>query len=244
MPKKILHIIDSLAKGGAEMLLIGVVNSLPNYQHLIVTFEPENQFADEIPPSVKLICLHANSPIQKLRSVPRLRRLIKEHEIDIVHSHLYWPTIVSRLSIPRSKQLISSYHNVLYGKHGSSYSSVLKILDRITYRSSFMTLSVSGEVKKDLEQNVGITKNSEVLYNYIEDVFYEKPKTEFAPEASLKIVSVGNLKPQKNYLSMVEAFARQVPTGISWDIYGEGPERDQITRVIEENSLHQVQLKG
>ena len=46
--KKILHIIDSLAVGGAEKLLTGTINGLKDdcEQHLIILKGPETLFAE------------------------------------------------------------------------------------------------------------------------------------------------------------------------------------------------------
>jgi hypothetical protein len=44
----IVHIIDSLARGGAETLLVGIVNGLPNQQHTIILLYGDNDFKKEI----------------------------------------------------------------------------------------------------------------------------------------------------------------------------------------------------
>ena len=242
--KRILHFIDALGKGGAEMLLAGVVRSMPEYEHVIVTLYPLNEFNDEIPDSVEIICLHAYSQLQKVRSVFKLRRILREKQIDVIHSHLYWPTMIARLSKTSKQKLISSYHNVLYGRHGSSYGTRYKLIDKFTYRSSHLTLSVSEQVKADLAAHIGIVKNSEVLYNYVDNKYYKDPKAAFEPGETLRILSVGNLKPQKNYVPVIQAMAEETPVGFTWDIYGEGPERTTIETLINEHQLHQINLKG
>ena len=44
MTKTILHIIDSLGKVGAESLLVGTINSLPQYEHIVVTLNYKVEF--------------------------------------------------------------------------------------------------------------------------------------------------------------------------------------------------------
>jgi hypothetical protein len=46
--KTIVHIIQSLGRGGAETMLVTVLKNLTNYNNIVVTLEATNHFKDEL----------------------------------------------------------------------------------------------------------------------------------------------------------------------------------------------------
>ena len=45
--KTILHIINYLGRGGAEVMLVKVLKELKEYNNIVVTLNPENHFGEE-----------------------------------------------------------------------------------------------------------------------------------------------------------------------------------------------------
>lgn len=245
MKKTVAHIIDSLERGGAETLLVGVVTSLSSYNHIIIHFEPVNRFKDELPEHISVICLGAKSIKEKLLKIFVIRKILIQQGVSIVHAHLYWPTIISRFAITKGMKQITTYHNVFYNKLGAGYSPLYKFLDKITYKSRYITLCVSNQVKKDLVENLGIKQNLYTLYNYVEDKFYVNPKNIYQIGTNpLKMLSVGNLKPQKNFLEMLKIFQPLKDQNLEWHIYGEGPDRKHIENLLRRLKIKNVILQG
>ena len=97
---RILHIIPSLNKGGAERLVLNICNELTNHpkvEVMLITFRAENayQFLTEtinwkiIPSSV------STSLSGKMNvNVSLLQKTIEEFKPDIIHSHLFETEIV------------------------------------------------------------------------------------------------------------------------------------------------------
>jgi len=97
-------------------------------------------------------------------------------------------------------------------------------------------------VHKDFDQYVGIKSPSSVLYNYIEERFFAPlPKENFNTK-ELRLVAVGNLRYQKNYPYLVEAF-KSLPESVSLDIYGEGNMRAELQGEIHTHQLN-IRLCG
>ena len=92
MKKTILHIIDNLGRGGAETMLVTVIKHLPEYNNIIVTLKPENEFYNDLEHD-GLYCLNMHSPLQAPIAALKLRRIIKENNVSIVHSHLFWSSV-------------------------------------------------------------------------------------------------------------------------------------------------------
>ncbi|HYC40315.1 MAG TPA: glycosyltransferase, partial [Chitinophagaceae bacterium] len=94
----------------------------------------------------------------------------------------------------------------------------------------------SREVLRDFDEQVGLKGRSTVLYNFVDENFFApEPKQEFS-RGALRMVAVGNLREQKNYFYLLEAF-QHLPQAVSLDIYGEGPLRPAMEEFIVRNNL-------
>ena len=240
--KTILHLVDSLSVGGAEKLLAGIVNDLGDYdQHLVILEGPED-LKDTIKTSFHFTNL--NTPAGWTgywQAAQKVKKYIKDNHISIVHSHLYRSNVVARLATPREIPLFNSIHAI---SSLASYkvNRLTLYLEKFSYRKRHHIISVSREVEKDFDKWVGIKGPSSVLYNYIDDKFFRTPeKKEFSQEG-LKLVAVGNLRYQKNYPYLLEAFKNLPPT-VSLDVYGEGTMREELQQVIDHHGLR-IKLCG
>jgi glycosyltransferase involved in cell wall biosynthesis len=239
--KKVLHIIDSMGIGGAERLVVTVINSLVGRyeQHLILLNKPDT-LLPEIDPSCKVTIIGVSFPRGLWTARGKVKSYIREHHIDIVHTQLYWSSIVARLASPRHVKVFNTLQAIM---SASVYNGRwLLYIEKFTYKKHHHIIGVSQEVLKDFDEWVGIKGKSTVLYNIIEDKFFETgPKTSFSTE-ELKLVAVGNLREQKNYPYILEAF-KQMPKNVSLDIYGEGTLREQLQATIDKFDLN-VRLCG
>lgn len=236
--KHILHIVDSLAHGGAETLVITLLKSLlAEYEvHLIVLGKPHT-LLNSVPQGTHISLLDFKS----FRDIPKcvffVKRYIREKGISIVHSHLYWSNIVSRIATPRKIPVFNCIQNIssLASYTANKFSLYL---DRITYRKRHYIIAVSQVVLNDFDQWVGLKGKSIVLYNIIGDEFFTaSPKLSFSKE-QIRLVAVGNLRKQKNYPYMLKAF-RSMPPHVSLDIYGVGPLKESLQ---EEITLHGLNI--
>jgi glycosyltransferase involved in cell wall biosynthesis len=234
---KILHIIDSFGIGGAEKLLVTVINNLDpeKYeQHLILLNRPDT-LVSQLPATCSVITLDFRSYKDLVRTRKRVRRYIKEQEIDIVHSQLYWSNIISRMA---ARKKIPVFNTIQAISSEASYKINRKSLyiEKLTYRKRHHIICVSAEVLHDFDKWVGIKGPSTILYNVIDDKFFApSPKKDFS-STGLKLVAVGNLRWQKNYPYLLEAF-ENMPEGVSLDIYGEGELRSEFQKIIEAHKL-------
>ena len=189
------------------------------------------QFINLECPSIKHIFL----------KVGKARRFIKDNKIDIVHSHLYESNILARLATPRSVQLINSIHAV---SSLASYkiNRLSLYLEKITYRKRHVIIAVSKTVLDDFKEWVGLKGKSYVLYNFVEDKFFIHALRPPGIGDNLKMVAVGNLRHQKNYPYLLDAF-KDLPSNVTLDIYGQGDMREQLQKQIDDNNLN-IRLMG
>lgn len=245
MPKTILHIIDSLQIGGAESLLVNSVVSLDNYENIIVTLLPCNQFSKELT-GFKVITLNYKGMWDIITCAIRLREIIFKYKADIIHSHLFWSTVVARLAYMfLNVKLIFSVHTVM--SHDSfNNSRFMALVEKLTYTSRQILIGVSKTVLVDYNETIGIKGRHFVLYNFIKDAFFYKKRREavnFTAPKTIRLVAVGNLKPVKNYNFLLDAFSELDRSRFSLDIYGDGNEKGNLQKIISKNHLN-VCIKG
>src|SRR4051812_43221495 len=99
---RILHLIDSLGVGGAENQLLNFIKQYKtNYKddlHYVVTLNRNNHLLREVIPFInEYACLNFKR-LTFWKSVRYLKRLLKTWEVDVIHSHLFYSTIVARLA--------------------------------------------------------------------------------------------------------------------------------------------------
>ncbi len=243
MKPTILHIIDSLGIGGAERIVHDVIHGMPDVAHILVYLKGQDEWNDW-PPQVKGVhCLGMKRKGHFFRAVRRLKRIIQAEKVAIVHSHLYWATMVARQACPSHVKLVTTYHSLLYDPQNTAqYRNWMRWLDRLTYRDRMHTIYVSKAVKACVGPQVGISHRETVLHNFVHIPTKIRPLQ--PPNGPVKIVSVGNLRPEKQQMLLVEAMLELPPSMASLDIFGEGPLREELALMITEKKLSHVRLMG
>ena len=239
----VVHCIDSLGIGGAETLLLTVIKKLPEYEHHIITLIPDVGF-DEIREFAFLHCVHHTGWIKTIRTCSRIKRLVRQLKPEFIHAHLFLSSFLSRLALNHRHNFTYSIHN-LFG--ATIFKSLhLRAMEKWIYHPSQKLIAVSKYVLDDYKSVVVGCKTGNVLYDFIDDSFFEQPRQRQIKKIPLKWVAVGSFKKQKNYfftIECIEALTHVYPDeNISLDIYGDGPMRSLIEKRIE--GLPFIVLKG
>lgn len=240
--KTILHIIDSLETGGAEVLLAGTVPALTSFNHVIVTLKRGHDFEKALE-TIPQYCLNYRSKLDLLRSVKRLREIIKKHNVDLIHSHLLTSTFIARLAKPKQLPLAFSVHNLL-SESAFKISRLSKWLEKLTYKKTNHIIFVSNNAKRDYDQQIGIQGSFDILPNFVEDIFFEKYQTKhYTKHTPFRLVSVGTLKEQKNFSYLIKSLARIKDCTL--DIIGDGPLKSKLNLEIKSHGVEdRVNLLG
>ncbi len=241
--KKVLHLIDDFGRAGAETTVVGVLKKLGNYHNIAVNLYDKNEFGDELKYD-RFYCLNLKSYKQFIKGVFRLRSIIKENKVDIVHSTLYWSTIVARLATPRRIPLISSVQSSI--SDGIEYRKKwICWLDKLTYRwRKSIVLGVSAYTLKDYFTFLKLKPfKTHVLYNFVDTDIFQPAIPQPRTDGTMRLISVGTLKLQKNQVFLVKAFQSLKDLPIELHIYGEGPCRTEMQQLIDQYGLR-VKLMG
>jgi len=234
---KVLHIINSLTIGGAEVLL---TNSLSkgglqdHVENILVFFQGESELVDKVDKRVTVINLGYKGWHSFGTLLMKLRKTIKIHKPDIIHTHLNpagWYTVLAKPNnIPQIHTLHISYSDDTdTGKLRLFFEKKLHL-----QRKDANLITLSELLKDDLKAAVNIKGNVFVLSNFIADEFFE-PNPETPPSDIFKMVAVGNMRPQKNYNYLLDIFQHLKDYPVSVDVYGHGDHAVHSERAAKEN---------
>jgi glycosyltransferase involved in cell wall biosynthesis len=241
--KRIVHIIDNLSIGGAEILIINTIKKMPGYEHHIITLTPQVDFKN-IDELAVLHCVRHSGWGRIFETCSKIKSLVHQLNPLIIHAHLFLSSFLSRLALGHRNDFVYSIHNLYSATIFKN--SRFRFMERWIYHPSQKLITVSNYVLHDYKKVVTKCETGHVLYNFINDSFLEPLSSKEIKHFPLKWVSVGSLKQQKNYEAMIiciDALNKAYPEEkVSLDIYGNGPLKSVLEKRIHD--LHFISLKG
>ena len=170
----ILHVINDLSLGGAELLLGNSLKLLPEFQHVVVYLFPNSDLEENFnSQGVELICLHHKGWRNIFSTTRKLRTIIKERRPLLVHSHLFHSTICTRLATPVAVPLVFTLHS-LYSKDAFAKNLKSLLAARLTVRKRHTLIAVSDCVLKDYLSYVPFKGKHFILHNFLPDSIFRK----------------------------------------------------------------------
>ncbi|MCC6258645.1 MAG: glycosyltransferase [Chitinophagaceae bacterium] len=243
MPKTILHFIFDLGRGGAETMLVRVLKELKEYRNIVVTLYGNNHFGEELECD-EYINLQQPFLLSFPSTAKRLKHIVETRKVDLVHSHLFWPTIIARLGVPKHIPLLTTIHafikSSLEYKHGW-----VRWLDRFTFRKrkSIIIGVCQGALREYLEFHQQPQQSGVVIYTFADLSKFSRHRLPKENREGLKLVSVGALRKQKDQAVLIDALTRIEKKNITLDIYGSGPLEFSLQKQIGQTGA-QVRLVG
>lgn len=154
-PIRVLHLVKGLEAGGAEELLVQAARHRDRgaftYEVAFLLGTHVAREPDLVAEGVEVTCLHgerAGDP----RWLGRLRRLVVDHRVDVVHAHS--PLVASgaravlaTIGTPRRPRLVVTLHN-----QWESHHVAVRALDRASWRRDDQRLAVSEAVRRSLPE--------------------------------------------------------------------------------------------
>lgn len=248
--KKILFVIHDLHHGGAEKVLVNLVNSLDRKKFDITLMALFGGGVNEqfLAKDVKLIICHkkmfrGNSRIMKLFSPQFLFRHYIQGKYDVIVSYLEGPSarIVSGCRDGNTK-LISWIHVEQHDKETACRAFRNYEEASECYNKFDCTVCVSEDVKRDFQRIFLIENPVRVLYNTNETDQIRALAKESVDDINLrndeiKLVGVGKLMPNKGFEKLARIHVRLIKEGYKVHTYilGEGPQRNRLEKIISEN---------
>ncbi len=242
---RILYVIDSMTKDGAESQLLKTLARLPSerYAVAIVLSRAEGERAEELVsiPCVQEVITLASEDRRKhlLEKAFALAGIVKSIQPDIVHSWLWYSNFLCGLSrkfgfwrrIPFVASQRGDYH-ARYGKFR------LWLTEKLIYNTADILLTNAAPIQRSLCQQYPDKK----IYSIpnllaLPTEVWQRPQRSDAAEKL--IVSVGRLAPEKGhrYLIMALNLLKRQDIGCRCTFLGEGELEAELGSLVEEHGL-------
>lgn len=246
MKKKVLHVINSLMPGGAEMLLVNSLAEGGLQEHtdnIVVYFQGASPLAEKMDKSVQVICLDYKGILSLPATLSKLRKIIREHKIDIVHTHLNPAGTYTHLICPATVPHVHTLHTTY--SMDTETRPVMRWLERKLYfnKKDCNVILLSDFTREDFLKAIPFKGRTFVLNNFVPDIFFKNEVNVNKPiHSSLKLIAVGTLKPLKNFEYLLDVFDHLRGEEIYLDIYG-GGDRSPYEKIINEKGL-KIKMMG
>lgn len=239
---KILHLIDSLYRGGAQKVVIDTVKLFPEHTHVIGTFEKFSGLEDEIQDlaNVNVVNLPFKNIFSIFKSYRFVRKLVLDLKIDIVHSHMFVPNLLAR-ALSGNIRKYSTYHGEVF-EFPSYKKKIIIFLEKISFNRSTLNIFVSEHVKRYVLRHLNKRDGGKVIYNFVAESPYIKTYSSIVGR-DIRIVATSNNQPYKNYLLILKVLAELKEQPIHLYIYGDL--MDNLKEFVSENQIqHKVTFLG
>lgn len=257
---KILFLIHDLGQGGAEKVLVNLVNNMDQnkFDITVMTLFDVGVNRQFLKKSIKYkACFKkvfkGNSHIMKLWSPERLHRHFVKDEYDIEVAYLEGPCarIISGCPNPKTK-LVSWIHVEQHTKAKACASFRNYEEAKKCYTQFHRIACVSEAVRQDFQNIFELQTPVDVLYNTNETAQILERSQDAVEEGIFKegcfhIVGVGKLLKNKGFDRLLRIGKQLIDEGfpIHVLILGIGPEKSSLERYIETNRLQErVRLLG
>jgi glycosyltransferase involved in cell wall biosynthesis len=239
-PLRVAHLIHSLGPGGAENVLVELAGAADagDLEPVFVGLSPH-------PDPVHARTLAGlGAPVVQLdldrwdpRAITRAAAVLREHRVQVVHTHLKHADLVgalagARLGVP----VVSTLHVIedAPATRLARYKRTAGLLGR--RRFAARTLAVSHSQMRWYQQLSGTTEGVEVLPNGVADpgvptaADRARVRTELGvPDDGLLIGSASLMRPEKGHHLLLDAVARLDPDlPVTVALAGDGPLRAEL----------------
>lgn len=244
---KILHIIKSLGRGGAEVLLVEALklHNQKRYEFHYIYFLPwKNQLVKPLQDGGgTVVNIPAGKNTAILFSVKKIAVYIKEQNISLVHCHLPWAGFAGRLLYKRIKI------PVIYSEHNKQerYHFATRLLNKISFNRQSYAIAVSNDVAVSVKKNIRPHIPVKVILNGVDTNTFTRDHVEggklrkqyniAGDTIVLGIIAVFRF--QKRLKEWVNIFEQLLKShrGLKAFIIGDGPLKNELLSYIESCGL-------
>lgn len=251
---KILHVIPSLWRGGAERVLLDLAEQQVAHGHTveIVVLRDDNRFLT-FSTSISINVTQATTSYSILgnqSNTEEFDEFIKEFRPDVIHSHLIEAELVSRNNPVTGVAYITHWHgcpeltNPVSTQDKFSRKFLFNWITKQKLLSNYKKcnnhfLCISEFIGNYVQENLHVTTNSvSVIHNAV-DLKRFRPLP-LDKKSGFRLISIGSLQNNKNHrflFKLVRKLLDEGLTDIYLDVYGDGPERECLASLIVELNL-------
>jgi glycosyltransferase involved in cell wall biosynthesis len=245
---KVYHVISNLSVGGAERQFINTLNGLGKIKNVsvkavLLSSSPINNLESSLDDSIEIKQFKVRALFFPLYVI-KLAIFFKREKVDVVHSHMYWPSLYSVLAakLARVKLIVTSDHGIEPFRN-----KFMRMIDaNVINKLENLRICVSSEILDDRSKYIDRNK-AIVLANCTE--LSDSPKENYAllEHGTVSLVLVGRLISEKGIEVAVNAVKqlKDKKIKVKLNIIGEGPLKEDLAKLIMQYGLtDRVKLLG
>jgi len=242
---RILHIIANFGTGGAQRLLVNLLESYnrKRFEVAAVSLYPpsktilEYEITDK---KLEVYFLNKHRGLD-LRIIPQLYHLLRAFRPDVVHTHLsvlrysLLPILLCQIPVRvHTVQNIAQKEVDLAGKLVHWFAFHL---------SGVVPVSISQEVANTIHSLYGRGVKTPIIYNAIPTAqfIYNQKRINKQSDKNLVILHIGRFSPQKNHIILIDAFALALKENNKMYLWlvGDGELREIIKDLVSKKGLEE-----
>lgn len=244
---KILHIIKSLGRGGAEVLLPETLklHDQSKFEFHYIYFLPwKGQMVQSISDSGgKVTCINASNNLKILGKSKEVIDYCTSNEIELIHCHLPWSGFLARIVNQRMDiPVIYTEHNIQ-----ERYHIATKTLNKFSFNYQSMAIGVSEDATKSIFKNINPKIPVKTVLNGVNTDYFRRDsekgknirKEHGIPDDALVIGNIAVFREQKSIPDWLKAFKEiniRHPEVFGL-LVGAGPKEEEIKAMVKEYQL-------
>ncbi|MEM9164416.1 MAG: glycosyltransferase [Cyanobacteria bacterium P01_F01_bin.4] len=256
-PNVIAIYLDSLQGYGADKILLKIANGLVTQGLLVDLILSKTSVGNPpgIDPSIRVVDLKG-SRFTPVKNVVSLATYLKHRQPDVLFSSIHFNNIVATAALKLSGircKLVLRQANTLqeqFKDYPTAVSKILHLLTRLSYQQADVVVSQCRAMVSDLTEFMKVDEAKiQIIYNpTITSDIFEKSRGSIqhrwlvAGRSCPVILSVGRLKPQKDFATLLRAFKKlkqEHSANAKLIILGEGPLRPYLEALAAELSIRE-----
>jgi glycosyltransferase involved in cell wall biosynthesis len=236
-PVGVLMLTKGLGRGGTERLLVDAVRHLDRsrYRVEVAYLLPwKDALVEEVREAgLPVHCLDAPHPAS-VAWLGRLRRLVRDHDIAIVHTHMPSTAAAARVALAARRPVIIHTEHNLWGR----YRPLTRWANRLTYRRNRAVIAVSGGVASSIRSRVPVDvvlHGVELHRARFDASACSHARTTLGLGLDEPVIgTVGNFTAKKDHVTLLRATAivrEQLPT-VRVVLVGSGPLETEMRQTV------------
>lgn len=242
---KIIHVITAFGIGGAEKLLLNIINKqIQEHDVYLVYLKPIDSLISNLNKRVTIKQL----PLS-FTTVKKLSVYYKKLKPDIIHTHLGHADILGIWSARNLDiKVFSTMHNIYFKKNFLDlvFFKIYKFLFLKVVKNSYV-ISISKSVENHVLRTLKLPKErSFLLYNAISSSksITQKPET-----GIITILFVGRLEKQKSIETLLKSINHlknnNLKRKVEFIIVGDGKQKSRLENMVKQLQIEKlVKFKG
>lgn len=254
---RVLFLINNLGSGGAERVLVNLLNGMDKSKFDITlrTLIDQGENKINLSPQIKYesVFKFGFKGLNYLHLLPKsfIYNKVAYGDFDVIIVYLHGVLTKIVANAPKHQKTVAYLHaNMIHSPFIKSFKSKAKLQNCFnTYNA---IVSVSESVEDSFKKVSGIKDRLHVIYNtfnidLIHENSLEKVDERIFETDKINIISVGKLNKVKGYDRLILALAKLKKEKIDFNlvIIGEGDEREDLEKLIKKNQLEEnIKLIG